>query len=256
MHRTRQNLQAGVRVAQQLVNEDESDIPDQNKCRVLEDRKFFDEPNTRSRHEPEGKNPNEDTGADNPELRTHSDGGNDIIHAQAEIHDFNGGDRPEESTLGDFGNVRALGILRASEMIAHEVNQIRRATDFQPGIFDDPCGEGEAEPTKEIGADDTEFEGEIFLAPWQVVRHCGNGECIIHAQQTLDNDQRNNDRQRLDERRRGWEGYVCNDFVERGQHGSTLAIREIEPIKKLRRSGDCRGIACFQATTITYNRAV
>lgn len=108
MHRARQDLQAGVRVAQQLVNEDESDIPNQNKCRMLEDREFFDEPNTRSRHEPESKNPNENTGADNPELRTHGDGRNNIIHAQAEIHDLDCGNRPEESTLGYFGNVRAF----------------------------------------------------------------------------------------------------------------------------------------------------
>ena len=141
-------------------------------------------------------------------------------------------------------------------MIAHEVNQIRRATDFQPRIFDNPCGEGEAEPSKKIGADDAKFERKILLAPRQVVCHRRNGERVVHAQQTLDNDQRNDDRQSLDERRRGWEGYVCNNFVERSQHGTSLAIREIEPIKKLLRSGGCCDTTSFRTTAIINDAPV
>ena len=66
----------------------------------------LDELDAESCHESEGEDTDEDAGADDPELVRKSDGGDDVVHAEAEVHDFDRDDRGNKSASG--GMHRAL----------------------------------------------------------------------------------------------------------------------------------------------------
>lgn len=189
-----EDLEAAEGIAEEFVDEDEADVADENEGGIGKDGEFFDEADAGAGDEAEGEDADEDAETDDPEFGTHGDGGDDVVDAEAEVHDFDGDDGGPEAAFvfGVFGAV-AVFIACAGEVLAHEVDEVGGTADFEPGVFDDPGGEGEAEAAEEVGADDAEFEGEVFLLAGQMAGHGGDGEGVVHAEQSLDDDQRDDD---------------------------------------------------------------
>ncbi len=172
-----EKMEPGAGGAQHFVNQDEADIADQEEGGVCEDRKFFDEPDAGTRDEAEREDAEEDPGANDPEFWAEGDSGDNIIHAQAQVHDFDRDDRPQEPAFFSFFG-REIFIrfffFGMGKMLEHQVEEIGGTEDFQPGVFDDACGKKQAKAAEKISADDAQFEGEVFLFFREVVGHRGD----------------------------------------------------------------------------------
>ena len=112
--------------------------------------------------------------------------------------------------------------------MGHEVNQIGRTEQFQPGVRDDVLREKEGETPEDVGADDADAEGPVFLFPGQVGGHRGDGEGVVDGEQAFDDDQG-------DDHRDGFE----EDFAEFGSEDfGKHAGRRMPPDREFRKVGD------------------
>jgi len=84
------------------------------------------------------------------------------------------------------------------EVGAHQVNEIGGTHDFEPRIRDDVGRAEHREASKSVCADDTPAQGLALLSLGQVISHRSNGECVIHTEQTLDDNEGDYDWDRLD----------------------------------------------------------
>ena len=175
-----------VEVGGEFEHEDQSDITDEDKRGGLENGEFLNEWNTHPCDQPQGENADKNAGTNDPKIRTEGHGGDHIIHAQAEIHDFDGHDGgPEAAASQAADHVPGSFVFHRpmfGEMAAHQVDQVGGTGDFQPWVGDDERGKSERQSAKDIRADDAPAQGLLFLLARQVVGHGGDAESIVHAQ--------------------------------------------------------------------------
>jgi hypothetical protein len=195
------------------------------------------------RDKTQGEDADEHAGADNPHLVAEGDGGDDVVDAEAEVHQLDRGDGGPEAARGHFadggdglaigagffgGGLGGIGCRRLvprSEVMRHQVDEVGRAEQLQPGILDDVLREKQGEPTEDIRTDDANAEGPVFLLAGQVRGHRGDGEGVVDGEKALDDDQG-------DDHRDGFEDHLADFGTENfGKHET----RRMPPDERFRK---------------------
>lgn len=163
-----------------------------------QDGEALDELDEDAGDEPHGQNADEHAGDHDPQLGGERYGRDDVVHGEGHVRQLHCHHRSPEA-----GGLAVMSVLFAlfgdAEVRAHEVDEVAPAHQLEPGVGDEKGDEGQAQPAHDVGAEDAVAQRLGAQVHRQVADHGRQHERIVHAEQALEDDEREDDRDVGDE---------------------------------------------------------